>query len=189
MALAVDGGKLVNKGSALGTGQACCCNADVPCTYTVRVEGIGDPGANIGFNYCGCCGEYSGDAEKWIEAINSGAAAVVAELRNRGFTVAYYGCVDDLSQTTLEDYVTCDGAEEPCDAEVSADPLACSICVHCDGTLVEDLELGELPVTSNIDVAREECNSQFPIEGEVAVDFNATDSVLLSFRCEPNEFP
>ena len=25
MALVVDGGKLVNKGSALGTGQACCC--------------------------------------------------------------------------------------------------------------------------------------------------------------------
>ncbi len=45
MALVVDGGGLVNKGSALGTGQACCCNkCSGPCP-----EGVSEcaPG-------CGC---------------------------------------------------------------------------------------------------------------------------------------
>jgi len=192
--ITLQGGLVVLRGGLVGTEQACCCGG-VPCTYSLTVDSTGDPGSSIGWNYCGCCGEYAGDAEKWIEGINIGTAAIVAELRDRGFTVADYPCYPEGAdyyfdtRTTLQDYTTCEGEEEPCDAEVTINFLPCSYCVHCDGTLVEDLGLGDLPVTIISDVARDECNWPYPMGGEVAADYFATDSVLLYHRCEQNEFP
>jgi hypothetical protein len=54
MALVVDGGKLVNKGSALGTGAACCCGAACcfDCLFGYGLIGFGvasDPQGVVDF--------------------------------------------------------------------------------------------------------------------------------------------
>ena len=99
MALVVDGGGLVNKGGALGTGAACCCNK---CSGPCEANGDCAPGCVCVYGECKICtcacfevgvkGRYDFNMDPYSDPNNEFWSTGTAN--DCGFAQAAYGKLD-----------------------------------------------------------------------------------------------
>ena len=156
-------GKIVVRDGQVGTEQACCCG----CPNYIYVNWIG---FSVGLNDCARCGEYLSDRDTVLAGVEAFATGVLTTtLEARGFSVGPYVPIAGPDQL-IEDYTTCPGDAEPCDA-LWWDSEPGSLCITCDGVVEENLGLDPLPTEVFDDLGNEAFANTGVLLSDLAFDF------------------